>query len=620
MRYIGSKTKIVDQIENLINNLKINKNNFTFFDAFSGTATVGNYFKSKFKIIANDNLYASYVITQAKLNTPDLKFSKLNLDPFEVFNDISNQYKGFVYENYSPGGDAGRMYFSEENAARIDYIRMTIEEWLNKEKIDRKEYYYLIACLLESISKVANVAGVYGAYLKKWDSRAIKPMKFINVEMINDESKFENEVYNKKIEEIINDVSGDILYLDPPYTKNQYSVQYHLLETIAKYDNPEIKGITGARDTSMLTSSFSKAGDVHVEFEKLIARANFKHIIMSYSSDGIMSKEYIESVLKRHGKPETLVFQKIEYRRYLNSKAKKDEHFEYLFYIEKKEEKEVVYASPLNYIGGKADMILFFKKYFPKKIDRFIDLFGGGFNVGINSDSEQLIYNDCNFKVKELLETFKNEDTATIYRYLDKMIKKYKLEKRNKESYLKIRELYNKTPLEKRDPKLLYLLVLYGFQQQIRFNSSYDYNNPVGQAGFNDKILEKLVSYCRNLKEKNVSFYSKKFEEIDLLVNSNSFIYCDPPYLITLGSYNDGKRGFNGWNEADEKRLLLYLEKLNAKGVKFMLSNVLEHKEKKNTLLIEWIKKNNFKVITYDGKARKNRNEVIIINYEVEND
>ena len=105
-----------------------------------------------------------------------------------------------------------------------------------------------------------------------------------------------------------------------------------------------------------------------------------------------------------------------------------------------------------------------------------------------------------------------------------------------------------------------------------------------------------------------------------MLVNNNSFVYCDPPYLITLGSYNDGKRGFNGWNEDDEKRLLSYLEKLNVKGVKFMLSNVLEHKEKKNSLLIEWIKKNNFKVINYDGKARKNRNEVIIINYEVEND
>lgn len=617
MRYIGNKTKIVNQIDSLIKKLNLDENNFTFCDAFSGTATVGNYFKSKFKIIANDNLYASYVITQAKLNTPDLKFSKLNVDPFEVFNDVNNQYKGFIYENYSPGGSAGRMYFSKENAARIDYIRKTIEDWLKNELIDKKEYYYLIACLLESISKVANVAGVYGAYLKKWDPRAVKPMKFINVEMLNHTTRFENEVYNKKIEEIINDISGDVLYLDPPYTKNQYSVQYHLLETISKYDNPEIKGITGARDTSSLTSSFSKPGDVHVEFEKLIARANFKHIIVSYSSDGIMSKEYIESVLKRHGKPETLVFQKSEYRRYLNSKAKKDEHYEYLFYIEKKDEKDVVYASPLNYIGGKADMVPFFKKYFPQKTERFIDLFGGGFNVGINADSEQLIYNDCNFKVKELLETFKNEDTATIYRYVDKMIKKYKLEKGNKDSYLRIRELYNSTPLEKRDPKLLYLLVLYGFQQQIRFNSSYSYNNPVGQAGYNDKILEKLISYCRNLKEKNVSFYSKGFEEMNSFVNKNSFVYCDPPYLITLGSYNDGKRGFNGWNEDDEKRLLLYLEELNSKGIKFMLSNILEYKGKENTILTEWIEKNNFKVINYDGKARKSRNEVIIINYEV---
>lgn len=617
MRYIGSKGKIVDQIEDLIKSLKLDKENYTFFDAFSGTATVGNYFKDKYKIIANDTLYSSYVMTQAKLNTPDMSFKRLKVKPFDYFNDVKNQTKGFIYTNYSLGG-SDRMYFSEENAARIDFIRKTIEKWYIEEKIDLKEYYYLIACLLESISKVANVAGVYGAYLKKWDPRAVKAMKFIPVEMNKINSKFENEVYNEKIEELINDVSGDILYLDPPYTKNQYSVQYHMLETIALYDNPELKGKTGARDTSKLTSNFSKVGEVHVAFEKIIARAKFKHIIMSYSSDGIMSKEYIESVLKRHGKPETLVFKKIEYRRYLNSKAKDTEHYEYLFYIEKKDEEKVNYSSPLNYIGGKADMIEFLKKHTPKNIERFIDIFGGGFNVGINFDCEQLIYNDCNFKVRELLETFKNEETVLIYKYIEKMIKKYKLEHGKKEPYLKIRELYNKTPMENRDPKLLYLLVLYGFQQQIRFNSSYDYNNPVGQAGFNDKLAEKLISYCRNLKEKNVSFYSKDFTELDEFINDKTFVYLDPPYLITLGSYNDGKRGFNGWNEKEEKRLLDYLAKLNKRGVKFMLSNVLYHKEKSNKLLIDWAKENGFKIVEYDGKARKSRNEVIIINYEEE--
>src|SRR5690606_25003411 len=115
---------------------------------------------------------------------------------------------------------------------------------------------------------------------------------------------------------------------------------------------------------------------------------------------------------------------------------------------------------------------------------RFIDIFGGGFNVGINFNAEQIIYNDCNFKVKELLEMFRNIDTIDLYKYIISMIKKYKLEKGDKESYLKIRELYYSQDKDLRDPRLLYLLILFGYQQQIRFNSSYDYNNPVGQAGF----------------------------------------------------------------------------------------------------------------------------------------
>ena len=119
MRFIGSKVKIVDQIEDLIIKLKIYKNNYTFFDAFSGTSTVGNHFKDKFKIIASDTLYSSFVLAQAKLNTPDMRFSKLGIDPFKLFNDQENRRKGFIYYNYSLGGSE-RMYFSEENASRIE--------------------------------------------------------------------------------------------------------------------------------------------------------------------------------------------------------------------------------------------------------------------------------------------------------------------------------------------------------------------------------------------------------------------------------------------------------------------------------------------------------------------
>ena len=195
-------------------------------------------------------------------------------------------------------------------------------------------------------------------------------------------------------------------------SENQYSVQYHLLETIAKYDNPVIKGKTGARNTSSQTSDFSKDGKVHIEFEKIIAKAKFKYIIVSYSSDGIMSKEYIESVLKRYGKEETYQFKKFTYRKYLNTKARKDgEHFEYIFFIEKKDEEKINYYSPLNYMGGKSEMIDFLKENMPKKMNRFVDLFAGGFNVGVNINVNDLIYNDCNFKVKELIQMFRDIDT-----------------------------------------------------------------------------------------------------------------------------------------------------------------------------------------------------------------
>ena len=615
MRYIGNKYKVLNEIDTLIKRKGLDKKGLTFFDAFAGTATVAHHYKDRYHLIANDNLYFSYVITEAKLNSKSKMFEKLGFNPFDFFNnaDTSN-YVGFITKNFAPALSE-RMYFSDENARFIDYIRQTINDWYTSEKITENEKYFLIASLIESVSKVANVAGVYGSYLKTWDPRAIKRMIYfpIDAEPYVDDLA---EIYNDDVLNIIKKVKGDILYLDPPYTKNQYSIQYHLLETIALYDNPILKGKTGARDMYEYTSDFSREGNVHVAFEELIANANFKHIILSYSSDGIMSKEYIESILKRYGKKETFEFVKFSYRQYKNSKAEdRDNHCEYLFYIEK--DFQPKYASPLNFIGGKHDLIDFLKDYMPIKIDTFYDLFAGGFNVGININANKIIYNDINFKVKELLEYITNADMKVFYKYISSTIDKFGLENENKDAYLKLREKYNNTPIAKRDCRDLFLLIMFGFQQQIRFNNNLDYNNPVGQAGFNDKILDKLISFSRITKEKKVFYYSEDYEQFLDYITKDDFVYIDPPYLITLGSYNDGKRGFNGWNEKEEIRLLNFLEKLNEKHIKFMLSNVLTHKEKKNILLEEWIKKNNFKVISYKGKARGNRAEIIVLNYEV---
>jgi adenine-specific DNA-methyltransferase len=617
MRYIGNKEKLLNEIDIFIKTINLKDNGLVFCDIFSGTGSVGFNYKKKHKIIANDNLYSSYILTHAKLNTPDLKFKTLKFDPFLYLGDVSKAYKGFIYKNYAPK-ESQRMYFSNENASRIDFIRSEINQWFEEKKIDYNEYCYLIACLLEAVSKVANVAGVYGSYLKHWDPRALKPILFKPLD-VEEESLEKNAVFNGDVFDIIEKISGDIIYIDPPYTKNQYSVQYHILETIALYDNPQITGITGKRDTSKNTSVFSQAIKCDIAFERLIAKSNFKHIFVSYSSAGLMSEEFIENVLKRHGKEATYKVKKIDYKKYLNSKTTSGgRHVEYLFYIEKKEPKSVKVSSPLNYIGGKYDMLDFFRENLPKTLDVFVDLFGGGFNVGINVPANKVIYNDINIKAREIVEFFLKEGTSNILNYIKKNINKFNLTKKGKKSYLELRQIYNSIPIEQRDPKMLYLLLLYGFQQQLRFNTKLDYNNPVGQAGFNDKIYEKIISFAREIKSKNPTFLSEDFENLLRHANKETFFYCDPPYLITLGSYNDGKRGFNGWNEKDEYRLLSFLEKIDKLGSKFMLSNVLNHNNKENKILKDWVTRNKFKIVYYTDSSRTNtkREEIVVLNYK----
>lgn len=435
MRYIGNKTKLLDKLEQLLSRKGLAKKGLVFCDLFAGTCTVGDYFKNNYEIIANDTLYTSYVISNAKLKYKDTFFQNLGFDPFEYFNNIdsSNYTTGFCYNTFAPTV-SGRQYFSDENAKLIDLIRNTIDEWFDSKKIDENEKYYLIGSLLESVSKVSNVAGVYSAFLKIWDPRAVKKMEFIPIETYAGNSKYLNEVYIEDVNDLIGKIKGDILYLDPPYTPTQYISQYHVLETIARNDNPEIHGVGAHRDNGNQISSWCKKGLVHEEFEKLIANANFKHIIFSYSDAGIMSKEYIEKVLKRYAKDGTYEFKEISFVKYKSTRAVAREikentankaHYEWLFYIEKKENPK--YISPLNYIGGKFEVIDLIKDNLPKRIDTFYDLFGGGGTVSLNVNSKKTVYNDINWVVRDLLEKITHDDFVQTYNYIEKSIKKYNL-------------------------------------------------------------------------------------------------------------------------------------------------------------------------------------------------
>lgn len=619
MRYLGNKESIIDEIQLFFREKKLLNKKYKFFDAFCGTGSVANAFKDTFDIVINDNLKWAELYTNGRLVSSNCKFKNLGFNPIDYLNSSDNKRKGFIYNNYAPE-ISNRMYFTPENAMRIDYFRYQIEQWKIQRKIDDNEYSYLITCLINAVSDVSNTAGVYGAFLKKWDSRALKPIVLSDMKDNIKIKKESVERYNSKLEDIIENIECDIIYLDPPYTQNQYGTQYHLLETLVLDDNPEISEITGSRKTAPMRSDWSKEYKVNILLDKIISKTKAKYIVLSYSNHGLMSKEFIEACFKRYGIESTYSCKKIRYKKYENWKSTNDkDNYEYLFFIEKKPENQVVYESPLNYIGSKTKLVNDIKKYLPNEYGDFYDIFGGGFNVGINVKNHNVIYNDINHFVKEIIESIDNKDTYLFIKEVKKYIYQFGLEKGNKEAYLKARNYYNHSTKSKKNPILLFTIIMYGFQQQIRFNSSHEFNNPAGVRWFNEKILEKLISFSRVIKEECNLYYSKDYIKVIDNVKENDFVYLDPPYMLTTGSYNDGKRGFNGWNLELEEQLMTQLNKLNNNKIKFMLSYVIEHKSKTNSKITNWVKENNYRIIELEkirGISGSIRKEVLIINYE----
>lgn len=332
MNYIGSKLKLSNWLEAEITNaVGDSLSNKVFCDLFAGTGIVGRKFKTNVKqVIANDMEYYSYVLNRNYIGNHQT-ISKAD----ELLQELENLLpkEGFIYQNYCLGSGSERQYFSDENGKKIDSIRMQIEEWKNTHYIDEDTYYFLLATLLENADKVANTASVYGAFLKNLKRSALKPLSL-------EPALFEincndHQVYQMDANQLIKNISGDILYLDPPYNARQYGANYHMLNTIALYDNFTPKGKTGLREYNR--SKYCSKSDVTSEFETLIREANFKYIFLSYNNEGLMSVEQVRDIFERYGKYDLV---QTEYQRFKadkteNRKHKADSTFEYLHILEK---------------------------------------------------------------------------------------------------------------------------------------------------------------------------------------------------------------------------------------------------------------------------------------------
>lgn len=633
-RYLGSKQKALDFIWDTVS--KYTTGIETVADVFAGTGVVADFFLKKGKtIVVNDLLYSNYISYKTWFGNEKIDLEKLKQN-IMYLNKIDG-YKGYVTKNF------GDRYFSYENAMKIDAIREVIEN--NDFNLNDREQSVLLTSLMYAMDKVANTVGHFDAYRKKMDSTMELELKFPNIE-----NKRSNKIFNMDANELVRNIKADLVYIDTPYNSRGYENMYHVLENIIEWKKPKVEGVARkAIDRSAKGSEYTKS-KAPIVFDDLITNINAKYILVSYNNTGengnsrsnakISHYEIVSTLLKR-GKVK--IFE-LDFTPFTTGKTDFDNHKELLYLCEVNNRINYI-NTPLNYSGSKYKLLSQILPMLPTDINRFFELFSGGSVITINhalyNKDKKIEYfiNDIDKNVIDLYEQFSKDDYNILVKRIDKMIKKYGLSNTfkygysyygcnstdglseyNKEIYNKLKRDFNQSKGRKTITRSIqfYLLIVFGFNNQIRFNSNNEFNLPVGKRDFNNRMREKLFEFHSSLRSFNPYFSSKSYTKFSDL-SSGDFVYIDPPYLLGNASYNEN----GGWTENDDEELFRYLDMLNNKGVRFAYSNVVLHKNQEHVKLMEWASKYNLHVLNFDYNnsnyqttAKKSSTvEVLVTNY-----
>lgn len=636
-RYLGNKYKLLDFITDTVARECSGIN--TVADIFAGTGSVASAFADK-KLITNDFLYFNYICHIAWFGSEkydDAKIEQLVL----YYNDVIPTDENYMSEHFAD------TFFSLEDCRKIGFIREDIENRFRAKTINERERAILITSLLYAMDKIANTCGHYDAYIKGAEfTRHLE----LSIPFASNDNNQNNQCYNEDANRLVERIEADLIYIDPPYNSRQYCDAYHLLENVARWEKPTVSGVALKMDRTKLKSDYCTSNATKA-FEDLISKIKAKYILLSYNnmaekgngrSNAKISDSDIMRILSRKGKVK--VFSE-SYRAFSAGKSDIKDNEERLFLCEcyDYKQKELI-QSPLNYTGGKYKLLPQILPHFPQDVDCFVDLFCGGGNVGINVPCNKVVFNDSNTLLRYMFGTFKNMDKQATFELIDEIIEKYGLSdsdkygyeyygctssdglaKYNTQGFMRLREDFNKRDnYDYSYYVMLYVLIVYAFNNQIRFNRKGEFNLPAGKRDFNKKMREKLSCFIDRLKSGDYTFESFDFRALpNQDWNEKTFVYADPPYLITCATYNEQ----DGWNETLEKELLAYLDELHRRGIRFALSNVLRSKGKENKILMDWVNGNldKYHIIyldytysnsNYQTKDRTSQtDEVLIVNY-----
>lgn len=638
-RYLGCKSKLIDYIHEIVEEHCCGID--SVLDIFGGTGVVGYSFTDEYAVSINDNLESNVCAYHTFFSNQRFSQKKI-IEIIQHYNDIQPKEENYFSINF------GNTYLSKVNMKKVGFIRDDIDSRYDAGEINQREKYILITSLIYAIDRIANTVGHYDAYRKKGNLTAELKLFVPEIKKL----PYKNSIFKYDANELALKTKADLVYIDPPYNSRQYCDAYHFLENVATNYKPEVFGEARKMDRSKLKSGYctSRASN---KLEDLIKNLKTKYILLSYNNTGDKNNDRsnakitdddILRILQRKGS--VLVFEK-DFNLFSAGKSSQDNHKERLFLCvvgdnsDKYIPQEVIDTpSPLNYTGGKFKIINQLREKFPENLDTFYDVFCGGVNVGVNIFAEKIKCIDKNHQLISLLNYLKKIKYEDLLSEIETKISYYGLSNTykygyefygcesgkgigsfNKKQFLKLRDDYNKST-EKSDILFL-MLIIFAFNNQIRFNNDNNFNLPVGKRDFNANMRRKLKQFMINIQQKDISFECKNFRdiEISILKKEKAFLYLDPPYFLGDAAYNEN----GGWTKQDEIDLLIFLKKCSDNGIRFALSNVIEHKNNRHNLLLNWCIDNEFD-INYLNRSYKNSNyhqkdressskEVLITNY-----
>ena len=654
-RYLGSKRAVLPVIAQVIDTLPQRPE--TAADLFAGTGVVGESLaRAGMAVTFNDLLSSNTTVYQAFFGAGDVRPEVLA----ERVAEINEIPVATVDPNYFSQTFADT-YYSEPNARLIGHYREQIDRWHRAGEITDREKSVLIASLLYGMDKAAATVGHYDAYREGAATDARLQFGLPTLEQF----EAPHQITRLDANQLVRTRAWDLVYIDPPYNSRQYGDLYHVLDNVADWSKPNVQFKARKMDRRHLKSDYCTTRAVPA-FTDLVDSLDTATIVMSYNDTGDrgnsrsaarLTDDDIVGILSRRGEVEVV---DVPHREYTTGKSTIGEITERLFVCHvggggdtlrysdaralETQEPSATVKSPLNYTGNKKKLIDRIVPLLPtpdERHRRFVDVFGGSMTVGMNAGYPAVVLNDVQPDVVALQNLFAGTPYTEIVGQVEAIITDYGLTDSgkygyeayganssnglgqvNKDAYLRLRDDFNAMDsADRRRPFYFFTLVVFGFNNQIRYNRRGHFNMPVGKRDFNGRVRKNLFDTVARMQQLKPEIWSLDFRDVFGKLQTTDLVYCDPPYILGTAPYNEQ----NAWTTADETDLLDELARFAQRGGHFGLSNVIDHKGAAHDQLTDWAAEHGFTVHTldhsyanssYHRKDREASTEVLVTNWK----